>query len=440
MESDCEEQIDGQPSLGMSTQHDIFKMLTAISSQMMTNYQDIQNRLDNMELRFSQELTHISQEHDDFKRDTTLVLQNLSQGPSSISGPASNDNQAVPTSASVLGISSHSHISPSTPSPTTVISNSAPSAIAASTSVDFQVQMMTMLNETFNKLSTVLSDKGTDMKGDWPKFSGDSKKFRSWYLAILAQLSIPPLLDLYNASTNDVVSSTTNTSLNGKLYAKLLVCLESQVLQNMVSRKHVRGNGLLLLKELAQTYKPKNVPEVIAAKTGEFWSHTKCLSNETVDSYYNCFHDLLDDLADADEPISTKTAIRHFLFTLGPEFESIQNNYRIGLLPPEWQTQDWPTLLALCRDYSNSVNPQGFIKKDSSSDGSMSQAERAAWHKTVKLLKHCMLENVYIISPNRMLRRIVILESIVRNFCLTKRMELLLHPPQEIFGTSLNKK
>jgi hypothetical protein len=121
MELDCEDQVDGQPSLGMSTQHDIFKMLTAISSQMMQNYQDIQNRLENMELRFSQEITHISQEHDDFKRDTTLVLQTLSQGPSSISGPASNGNPEVPTSASVSGIPSHSHVSPSTPSPTTVI-------------------------------------------------------------------------------------------------------------------------------------------------------------------------------------------------------------------------------------------------------------------------------------------------------------------------------
>jgi len=265
MELDCEDQVDGQPYLGMSTQHDIFKMLTAISLQMMQNYQDIQDRLDNTELRLSQEITRISQEHDDFKRDTTSVLQALSQGPPSISGPASNGNQDVPISASVPSIPTHSPVSPSTPCPSTVLSNSAPSAIAASTSVDFQVQMMTMLNETFNKLSTVLSDKGTDMKGDWPKFSGDSEKFRSWYLAILAQLSIPPWLDLYNASTNDVVPTTTNTILNGKLYAKILVCLESQVLQNMVSRKHVRGNGLLLLKELVQTYKPRNVDNLTDA-------------------------------------------------------------------------------------------------------------------------------------------------------------------------------
>jgi hypothetical protein len=91
----------------------------------------------------------------------------------------------------------------------------------------------------------------------------------------MAQLSIPPWQDLYDATTNNVVETTTNTTLNGKLYAKLLVSLEGQALQAMVSRKHIRANGSLLLKELIQTYIPRNVPEVIAAKTGEFWSNMK---------------------------------------------------------------------------------------------------------------------------------------------------------------------
>jgi hypothetical protein len=52
-------------------------------------------------------------------------------------------------------------------------------------SEDFQVQMMKLLNETFSKLSTAIGDnKYTDIKTDWPKFSGDSKKFRAWHLAI----------------------------------------------------------------------------------------------------------------------------------------------------------------------------------------------------------------------------------------------------------------
>jgi len=80
-------------------------------------------------------------------------------------------------------------------------------------------------------------------------------------------------------------------------------------LKSITSRKHLRANRLLLLQELVQTYKPKNVPEVIAFKTSEFWGNTKRFHSESIDDYYNRFHDLLDDLAETDEPISTKSAI-----------------------------------------------------------------------------------------------------------------------------------
>ena len=70
--------------------------------------------------------------------------------------------------------------------------------------------------------------------------------------------------------------------------------------------------------------------------------------NESIDSYFNRFHELLDDLNDAEEPVPLRSAIRHFIFTLGTEFETIQSNYRIGNLPSQWNTQDWPTLLVLC--------------------------------------------------------------------------------------------
>jgi len=253
------------------------------------------------------------------------------------------------------------------------------------TSIDFQAQMFLMLNETFSKLSTVLTEtKTAETKSEWPKFLGDSKKFRTWYLAIMTQLSIPPWSALYDLVLNSVESTTTDTSLNSKLYAKLISSLEGQALQNMVARKHIHANGLLLLRELQQMYRPKNVPEMIAAKTGEFWSSTKRLSHETVDAYYNRFQDLLEDLSEADEVISDKSAIRHFIFTLGSEFESFQNSYRVGNLPAEWMTEDWPTILVLCRDYYNSINPQGPSKKDTNSDSATtSQAERTAHHKKV---------------------------------------------------------
>jgi len=266
---------------------------------------------------------------------------------------------------------SHGHVSPP-PQVSSLISN------------DVQAQLLLTLTESFSKMSAVLTDRSSDTKTDWPKFSGDTKKFKPWYLSIVAQLSLAPWNEFYDHTTNMIVTITTNQPLNAKLYAKLLVALEGQALQDIVSRSHLRANGLLLLHELVQTYKPKNVPEVLAAKAGEFWSKIKRSPNETVDSYYNRFHDLLDDLSQAEDRISTKSAMRQFIFTLGSEFHAIQTNYRIGNLPQEWNTTDWPTLLVLCRDYYNSVNPKGIHSGDQGSATTDSHASRMAQQKKVR--------------------------------------------------------
>jgi hypothetical protein len=197
----------------------------------------------------------------------------------------------------------------------------------------------------------------------------------------MAQLSLPPWVELYDAATNDIVATTSNSTLNGKLYLKLLLALDGNALKSIVSRKHLRANGILLLKELIQTYRPKNVPEVIAFKTSEFWGNTKRFPSESVDEYYNRFHELLEDLEDGDEHISPKSAIRHFIFTLGNDFEALQNNFRLENLPEKWNTQDWPTILILSRDYYHSIKPQGLLKKDSSPSQSF---DREAHQKKIK--------------------------------------------------------
>jgi hypothetical protein len=209
----------------------------------------------------------------------------------------------------------------------------------------------------------------TEQKQDWHKFSGDSKKFGAWYLGIMAHLSLSPWSELYDASRNNVVLSTTNSSLNGKLYSKLSLSLDGMAYQKFFSRKHLRADGILLLKELVQTYKPKNVPEILAAKTAEFWGNTKRLPTESIDSYYDRFQEFLDDFSDAEEPIALKAAIRHFIFRLGSEFETIQNNFRLNNLPAAWQTTDWPTILTLCRNYYNSIKPNQSTSKRSTISG-----------------------------------------------------------------------
>jgi hypothetical protein len=70
------------------------------------------------------------------------------------------------------------------------MSNELNSVLESSSSSDVQTKMMMMLTETFSKLSMVFVDKTSDTKSDWPKFSGDPKNFRAWYLAIVAQVSL----------------------------------------------------------------------------------------------------------------------------------------------------------------------------------------------------------------------------------------------------------
>jgi len=354
------------------------QMLSLISNQMMTNYQDLQEKLVQTELKFSQELQRLTTENRVLKQEIHSVMQNTLS--TSRSGDTSATTILVPTQAGSASTSTVPPVSASVPTSSPAVSS------ASNSSNDVQLQMMTLLSEAFSKLITVIIDtKTSDSKTEWLKFGGDVKKFRAWYLAILAQLSLAPWSELYNAASHDLVATTAKNNLNGKLYAKIITCLEGQVLQNMVSRKHLRANGLLLLKDLVQTYRPKQVPKVIAAITGEFWSQMKHYPNESVDNYYNCFHELLDDLLEAEEPISTRSAMRHFIFTLGQEFETIQNNFRIGNLPPEWHTQEWPALLVFCRNYSNSLNSQTILKRESSKPppGPPSQ-DRANHHKKIR--------------------------------------------------------
>jgi len=43
---------------------------------------------------------------------------------------------------------------------------------------DIQMKMMLMLTDSFSKLSSALVDKNVYSKSDWPKFSGNLKKFK----------------------------------------------------------------------------------------------------------------------------------------------------------------------------------------------------------------------------------------------------------------------
>jgi hypothetical protein len=275
MEDDCDDfkSPATKNDADQENQDNILKMLGAISHQMMENLQRIQDHLVHTEENLTQKLECAIQDLEAFKREVNDKFSQFGP-PSSTNCALSSSQPSVAMNSTPVGLSSSASC---TLLPSTMLTTT------ASSQLDYQNQKMVLLNDTFSKLSTALvENKTTDSKSEWPKFLGDSKKFRSWYLAIKAQLSIPPWAELYDSTMNTVISTTSNTVLNGKLSAKLLVSLEGQAFQHMTSRQHLHANGLLLMKELQQMYKPRNVPEIIAAKTGEFWSQTKRSTHETV--------------------------------------------------------------------------------------------------------------------------------------------------------------
>jgi hypothetical protein len=253
MESDCEDQ--GKSSSLATNGPDTTQLFASLSAQMTYQTTSLQDEL-------STDFSNVVQANDVFKKEVRAELDELrlliaQQGIKSETLVASNlSPPSVPVMSSPTIPCSNSDTSGKNMSiPVQSISTSSPLP-----SVDVQAQMMTLLTESFSKLSSVLVDKNTESKSDWPKFSGDPKKFRAWYMSIMAQLSLPSWQDLYDGATNDIVKTTTNYVLNGKLYSKLLLSLEGQPLQDVITRPHLRADGIGLLRELSQTYRPKNVP------------------------------------------------------------------------------------------------------------------------------------------------------------------------------------
>jgi len=353
MEADCEDQVASR-SNGIMDMNSLFEALSAKFTSETT--------------KLSKNFQTVADEHDLF------IHQSLPK----VNGKEEiNDNDVkLPSSSPVV------------PSVITSSGNntSTTTAFASTSSQDLQQQMMMMMmmTESFTKLSMAISESKQDVKTEWPKFGGDSRKFRSWYLGIMTQLALSPWQDLYDPVQQNVVTTTQNSSLNAKLSSKIILALEGTAYKIFVSRKHLRANGILLLEELVQTYKPHKVPEIIVAKTVEFWGQMHCNPTETIDAYYDRFQELLEDLEDAEEPIAPKAAIRQFIFTLGTEFESIQNNFRINNLPPEWRTQSWPALLTLCRDYYNSVKAH-IPSRGPKTSGNDPNFDREAHQNQVKI-------------------------------------------------------
>jgi hypothetical protein len=189
MEADCKD--TSSDPMASSENVSITKLFAALSSQITVQNGNLQSQIMQNDSRISAEFQMVVQANEDFKSEVRSELDDIRRlftqlqntanpNPTPPSNQVSNstNNQVISSSNSV---SSHS-------SSTTTSMHSCPTSPINS---DTQTQMMKLLTDSFSKLSTVLADKQMDTKTDWPKFAGDSKKFRAWYLAIMAQMSLP---------------------------------------------------------------------------------------------------------------------------------------------------------------------------------------------------------------------------------------------------------
>jgi hypothetical protein len=141
MESDCQdEKCTATASENVSSNDSIMQMLTMISGQMMTNYQELQDRLLQTELKFSQDLQRIQTENATLKQDLQAALQqnSLSQATPLVSVPSPSSQGSVVQNTSTPSSSTNSNIASSTVT-----------AVSTGSSPDFQIQMLSLLQDTF---------------------------------------------------------------------------------------------------------------------------------------------------------------------------------------------------------------------------------------------------------------------------------------------------
>jgi len=213
MEADCKDSgFSNTTSSSCKDMAGIRELFTLLLTQITSQNQSIKEQIMHNDLKFTQEFQQVVDAHMDFKQEVCEELDELRLLLSKHQSASYTSD--LLTSSSVMnnpvtpGYSSNTFRSPKTVSYSQ--DNQVASQGSSSSNIPDMHNIMLMLTDSFTKLSTVLTDKTSESKSEWPKFSGDVKKFRSWYLAILAQISLPPWQELYDPILHDVVSSSTN--------------------------------------------------------------------------------------------------------------------------------------------------------------------------------------------------------------------------------------
>jgi hypothetical protein len=160
MEEDCEE--SSMVPLSKQNMADFSNLLSAFTQQMSAHVTKLQDQIRENDERTLQSQAVFRQEIRAELDALHAIVHNRS-----LSSPP-----PTPVVPLVVPVHPSSSTAPSSPDvPSSILDTSL-------SSQDLQHWMMLMLTESFSKLTTVLVENKTqDTKSDWPKFSGDAKKF-----------------------------------------------------------------------------------------------------------------------------------------------------------------------------------------------------------------------------------------------------------------------
>jgi len=207
MEADCQDTklLINYSSSDLGYMDQILQLFASLSAQ-------IENRTTSM----SQDFRQVVQDNQIFKQEMCAEMDELRQLlyhpklSSPLPGLSDSMVPPLPEPSAMQPPSSSQNMQPPSRSGFHQVSQGSMSTSASlNSNPDLQTQMMYMLPESFSKLSSALSEKSSELKSHWPKFSGDVKKLRPWYLAIIAQISLPPWQE-YDSTKHDIVSTTSN--------------------------------------------------------------------------------------------------------------------------------------------------------------------------------------------------------------------------------------
>jgi hypothetical protein len=162
MEADCKD-CKPMPSSLVPSSDPIDKIQQLFAS--------LSAQIESQNIRMSQDFHQLVHENNTFKQEVREEIDVLRQMflQHSSSSPSLSSGSLVPPSASAL--SGQTTVPVPSQTSSAPVSHGLSLSTASSSSTDMQTQIMYMLTESFSKLSTVLLDKSTETKSDWPKFS-----------------------------------------------------------------------------------------------------------------------------------------------------------------------------------------------------------------------------------------------------------------------------